>query len=265
MDSPAPPPHPGTIADGELHALVDGRLPPAHAAALEARIAQDPSASRTLRAWRAQRDALRALHAPLLQAEVPAALHAAASGGDRARARQAQWLRWSGMAASVALAFCAGWLVRGGMAPAARPVATFAHQAMVAHAAFAPEVRHPVEVPAAQQEHLVQWLSKRLGHPLHVPDLDAQGYTLVGGRLLPGDAGARAQFMFQNAQGLRLTLYIGAVGGASATPRETAFRFTDEGPVPGFYWVNAGFGYALVGPLPRSDLLRLAQAVYAQL
>ncbi|MGJ7541522.1 hypothetical protein [Variovorax sp. LT1R16] len=27
-----------------------------------------------------------------------------------------------------------------------------------------------------------------------MPDLSAEGYTLVGGRLLPGDTGARAQF-----------------------------------------------------------------------
>jgi anti-sigma factor RsiW len=40
--------------------------------------------------------------------------------------------------------------------------------------------------------------------------LASQGYELVGGRLLSGDGGARAQFMFQNAAGLRLTLYLGA-------------------------------------------------------
>ena len=44
----------------------------------------------------------------------------------------------------------------------------------------------------------MQWLSRRLGKPLKVPVLAAQGYELMGGRLLPGDNGARAQFMFQN-------------------------------------------------------------------
>ncbi len=53
-----------------------------------------------------------------------------------------------------------------------------------------PEVRHPVEVTAAQQDHLVQWLSKRVGRPLKVPVLAAEGYELVGGRLLSGDGGA---------------------------------------------------------------------------
>jgi anti-sigma factor RsiW len=128
-------------------------------------------------------------------------------------------------------------------------------------------VRHPVEVAAAQQEHLIQWLSKRLGRTLKVPDLSAQGYELVGGRLLPGDAGARAQFMYQAPGGERVTLYLGALdGSADATARqETAFNFSGTGPVPGFYWVDQGFGYALAGKLSREALLQLAQAVYQQL
>ena len=181
------------------------------------------------------------------------------------------------MAAGFALVFVTGWLshgqwqaVRGGETIAARSRGTgqeFVRQAAVAHAVYAPEVRHPVEVAAAQQEHLIQWLSKRLGRPLKVPDLSGLGYELVGGRLLPGDTGARAQFMYQTPGGERVTLYLGALdGGADATARqETAFSFSGTGPVPGFYWVDQGFGYALAGKLSREALLQLAQAVYQQL
>jgi anti-sigma factor RsiW len=88
----------------------------------------------------------------------------------------------------------------------------------------------------------------------------------VGGRLLPGDKGARAQFMFQNAAGERITLYVGAVDNAATrTMDETAFRFDDEGGVASFYWVDQGFGYALSGKLPRQGLLVLAESVYKQL
>jgi anti-sigma factor RsiW len=147
---------------------------------------------------------------------------------------------------------------------------------------FSPEVRHPVEVAAAQQDHLVQWLSKRLGKPLKVPLLAAQGYELVGGRLLPAEggthglSGVRAQFMFQNQAGLRVTLYLGALdlpatGKASSSSnsntasQETAFSYSTAGPVPSFYWVDRGFGYALSGPLSRQELMQLAQLVYQQL
>ncbi|MES2529779.1 MAG: hypothetical protein V4636_01990 [Pseudomonadota bacterium] len=125
-----------------------------------------------------------------------------------------------------------------------------------------------MEVAAAEQQHLVQWLSRRLDKPLKVPDLSADGYTLVGGRLLPGDAGARAQFMFEDAAGQRVTLYIGSIAGTAAPAArtsESAFRFSTDGPVPSFYWVDQGFGYAIAGKLPRETLMNLAMLTYRQL
>ena len=138
----------------------------------------------------------------------------------------------------------------------------------MAHVVYTPEKRHPVEVAAAEQQHLVQWLSKRLDHPLKVPDLSSLGYTLVGGRLLPGETGARAQFMFEDAAGERITLYIGtldAQAADAAASRETAFRFASDGAVPSFYWIDRGFGYAVAGRLPRDALLKLATLAYREL
>jgi anti-sigma factor RsiW len=272
------------VLHDRINALVDGRWPPTRQAELEAQLDEDGAARETLRAWKAQREALRALHRPLLDEAIPDTLLAAARRGEAGRRQLAQWTRWGGMAAAVVLAFGVGWLSRGQLGGAApqqlalaqvRSVQSFAHQASLAHAVFSPEVRHPVEVTAAQQDHLVQWLSKRVGRPLKVPVLSAEGYELVGGRLLSGDGGARAQFMFQNSAGLRLTLYLGAVDAVSATasiPRppsqpaqETAFRYSGDGPAPSFYWVDQGFGYALSGAVSRDELLKLAQLVYQQL
>jgi anti-sigma factor RsiW len=264
------------VTDDELHALLDGRLDAAARDALQARVDADPQATSTLAAWRSQQLALRALHSQVLDEPVPSALVQAARQTAAARQQVSQWWRWGGMAAGVVLAFGMGWLSRGQLPSGAgasatmagvQPAREFARQASVAHAVFSPEVRHPVEVAAAQQEHLVQWLSKRLGRPLKVPTLAAQGYDLVGGRLLPGDGGARAQFMFQNSSGERVTLYVGAVNAKAGdtAAKETAFSFSADGPVPGFYWVDQGFGYALAGKMPREALVKLADAVYKQL
>jgi anti-sigma factor RsiW len=259
--------------DPELHAYVDGRLDPLRQAAVEARLAGDPALARQVHAWRAQRLALRDLHLDVLQQPVPAHLLQAAQLLDRRSSRLAQWQRWGGMAASILLAFAAGWAgnmqwqERGTVAASgSRATGQFVHQAVLAHTVYAPEVRHPVEVEASQQQHLVQWLSKRLNRPLKLPTLTPSGYELVGGRLLPGEHGARAQFMYQNANGERITLYVGAVEGASAKGMgETAFRFASEGGVASFYWVENGFGYAIAGKLPRPAMLVLAEAVYRQL
>ena len=123
-------------------------------------------------------------------------------------------------------------------------------------------MRHPVEVGADQQAHLVAWLSKRLGAPLKAPQLGAQGWELEGGRLLPGQRGPVAQLMYRNASGARLTLYVSTEQQAG---RDTGFRFAQEGPVSVFYWIDGKFGYALSGTLDKAALAAVANAVYAQL
>lgn len=260
--------------EAELHAFVDGRLDAAARAAVQARLDADPEAARTVAAWTGQKEALRALHADLLREPVPPTLLQAARQLHHRSSRIGRWARWGGVAASVLVAFAAGWgsHVQWQSSQDAQPLARvrgageFARQAVLAHTVYMPEVRHPVEVEAAQQEHLVQWLSKRLNRPLKIPNLSGTGYELVGGRLLPGDKGARAQFMYQDANGQRVTLYVGAVDGAAGQGMgETAFRYANEGEVTSFYWVDQGFGYALSGKLPRQGLLVLAELVYRQL
>ena len=266
------------LTEDEIHALVDAQLAPGELALLQARLALDPVAQTTVTKWQRQRNALKNLHQQVLDEPVPPTLVSTAVQSAASQQEVRQWWRWGGMAASVMLTFTLGWFANSawhgewqGAAPVvalaqARAAQDFARQAGVAHAVYSPEVRHPVEVSAAEQEHLVQWLSKRVGKPLKVPNLTAQGYELVGGRLLPGEAGARAQFMFQNAAGSRITLYLGSLNKAPAGAEgETGFSFSADGPTPSFYWVDRGFGYALAGPVPHDMLMKLAQTVYRQL
>lgn len=273
MNRPALPP-----TDDELHAWVDGQLPPERREAVEDAIARDPAVAARVAAWHAQRDALRRLHGGLLDEPVPAPLLGVLERRRAEAGRSAPWLRWGGMAAGLLIAFAAGWLgnaqwsgaprASGATLARAPAMREFVRDASVAHVVYTPEKRHPVEVAAAEQQHLVQWLSKRLDHPLKVPDLSSLGYTLVGGRLLPGETGARAQFMFEDAAGERITLYIGTLDAQAAdaeVSRETAFRFASDGAVPSFYWVDRGFGYAVAGRLPRDALLRLATLAYREL
>jgi len=266
------PPDAFNVTDEDIHRLVDGSLPRAEAWALEARVAMNPQTKAKLDAWRGQRAALKQLHRDLLNEPVPESMAQRARELAAGVAQRQQWGRFAGRAAVVLLAFTAGWAGRsvlpigpGTTLSTVAQARDFAHQAALAHAVFLPEVRHPVEVAAAEQAHLVQWLSKRVGRALTVPVLSDQGYQLMGGRLLPGDtAAARAQFMYQDTGGQRITLYLGALGKAESA-REIAFRFADKDGIPTFYWVDQGFGYALAGQLSRAELLRLATSVHDQL
>ncbi|HEX4331006.1 MAG TPA: anti-sigma factor [Usitatibacter sp.] len=131
-----------------------------------------------------------------------------------------------------------------------------------AHLVYSPEVRHPVEVEAKDKDHLVKWLSKRLGMPLKVPALSNEGFELLGGRLLPGPEGAVAQFMYQDATGKRLTLYVSP---PHAGERVTAFRFAQDNGVSVFYWIDKDLDYALSGEVDKPTLARVASSVYRQI
>jgi anti-sigma factor RsiW len=188
---------------------------------------------------------------------------------ERLRARRGRWrpaaIAAAWVALGVAIGGIAGWqlnAVRMDVAQKAE-VPGFVRRAAVAHAVYSPEVRHPVEVGADQEEHLVAWLSKRLGAPLRAPHLDDAGYFLVGGRLLPGENGPVAHFMYQSKQGTRFTLYIRA---SAPGNQETAFRYAAEGNVKVFYWIDRKLGYALSsGDIATDDLLKVANKVYQQL
>ncbi|HZZ91637.1 MAG TPA: anti-sigma factor [Usitatibacter sp.] len=165
----------------------------------------------------------------------------------------------------VALGLALPWL-RPEPAAQATAVRAFApalaERAARAYLVYSPEVRHPVEVDAKEQDHLVKWLSKRLDIGLRVPVLTDEGFELLGGRLLPGPDGPVAQFMYQDASGKRLTLYVSRRGKSET---QTAFRFAQEGRVNVFYWVDRECGYALSGELDKGSLSRVANTVYHQL
>ncbi|MBX3663243.1 MAG: anti-sigma factor [Burkholderiales bacterium] len=244
------------VTESELQAHVDGRLPAGRAAEVEAWLAQHPEDAQRITAYRRQDAALRAAFDPLLAEALPPRLH------PGVRKRTGLLRRYAAVAALMAISGFAGWQLHALVAAERAQSQHLARVAAVAHAVYSPEVRHPVEVGADQEAHLVRWLSKRLGVGLKVPHLAGLGYSLVGGRLLPGERGPAAQFMYQDVKGQRLTLYVRTTVEARAP---TAFRYAQENGVSVFYWLDGRLGYALSGETGREELLRVADAVYRQI
>ena len=265
----------------DLHAYTDGQLPAARASEMAAWLEQDPAHAGDLhrvRAWRAQNRALHAHYDPVLEEPLPPRLAAAvlAGAGEPHRRRDEAgegaangpfWWRYAAMLLLTLAGAAGGWLAHdlsgGGRARtlASAPV-MLARQAAVAHTVFSADLRRPVEVGADQEQALVTWLSRRLGVNVRAPKLAPLGYDLIGGRLLPGQSGPVAQFMYQDAAGQRLTLYVSH---DQVQNSETGFRFAQEGKVNVFYWIDGQFGYALSGGVARAELSRIASSVYEQL
>ncbi len=252
------------VTETDLQAYADGRLAPERRAAVEAWLAARPEDAERIAAYERLRAELRAQYEPVLGEALPDRLKRAARPARR-WTRVAAAAGWAALGAALGVA--GGWQLHAELrAPAATSPdvgAAMARRAAVAHAVYSPEVRYPVEVRADQEAHLVAWLSKRLGTPLRAPKLESVGYSLLGGRLLPGESGPVAHFMYQSSRGTRVTLYVRT---EMAGNRETAFRYSREGNVGVFYWVDRKLGYALSsGDISKDDLLNIANAVYQQL
>lgn len=250
------------ITEGDLQAYADGRLPEERRAAVEAWLASRPDEAERMAAYRRLANEVRAAYDSMIAEPVPERL-------ARAAARRMPIQRIAAVVAwivlGVAIGAPLGWQVRPEriVTQAVPDTTAFARRAAIAHATYSPEVRHPVEVGADDEQHLVTWLSKRLGVKVKAPKLDEAGMGLVGGRLLPGENGPVALFMYQNQNGRRLTLYVRT---EASKNRETAFRYARENNVGVFYWIDRECGYALASAdLNKDELLKLANLVYKQL
>jgi anti-sigma factor RsiW len=259
------------VTEAELHAYVDGVLPAARMAEIEAYLNARPEEADRVAAYAAQNDALRRLFDPVRDEAPPAAMLLR----PRPVRQQPSWLRYAAMFAIALAGTAAGWQLRAtadrlpmqaqvesDAAPMLASANGLAQRAAVAHAVYTPDARRPVEISAGQEEQLVTWLSKRLGSPIRPARLTRLGYELIGGRLLPGASGPVAQFMYQDQTGRRLTLYV---SNDQTHNQVTGFRFATEGKVNVFYWIDSKFGYALSASADKGELARVAAAVYEQL
>lgn len=244
------------IRDEDLHAYVDGALSEARRLEVEAWLAAHPEDMRKAQDWAALNQAMHTAFDSVLNEPVPI---------DLIRSSKRQPSRILARAAAV-LTFVAtgltGYWIGQASVSDERPVAFLARDAAIAHVVFSPEVRHPVEVRADEEAHLVAWLSKRLGTPLHAPNFTSLGFELMGGRLLAGETGPIALLMYQDDLERRVTLYVRH---NAANNRETAFRQATEKGVEVFYWVDRDFGYALSGQISASEMKKLADLAYRQM
>lgn len=256
----------------DIAAYVDGELSAARRQEIETLAEREPAVAKAIAALRAQSAGLKHQLDPVLDEAVPLRL---------LRPRRHTYWRQTRLAMPSWAAMLAVFILGGGLGTWAswqylyhRQSATtawmqdadlprFVHQAAVAYAAYTPDIRHPVELLATDRAALESWLSGRLGRDIRAPNLGSLGFSLMGGRLLPAEIGKpAAQFMYEDAQGQRVTIYLR--GMAQPTP-ESAFRYARKDGVATFYWVQQGWGYALSSELPRGDLLRVARAIYEDL
>lgn len=251
------------FTDEDLLHYVDGFLDPMRRAEVEEYLKSALADANTVTAYRHQNRLLREAFDSILEERVPEAIVATAL------TTRPRFVRPLAAAAAALVLFvaggAAGWYANdmGDQKVSMAGTADFKAFAVSAHRIYTPEVRHAVEVAASDRQHLMSWLSKRIGHQLKAPALTPLGFELVGGRLLATpDGQPAAQFMYQDRTMRRLTLYA-----RNANVSETtSFRFARDSDCSMFYWVDAPLAYALVGTaMDKDELHKISTTVYEQL
>ncbi len=255
-----------TVTEADLHAWLDGELPDERRAAVERHLADHPDDAQRFERYRAQRSLLGHSFGPLIDQPLPDRLTPPFAVRDPATSRVGRARFWAMALAASLLLFVAGgatgWLLRDRSAGRADPLtAAFIADAVAAHRVFTVEIRHPVEVGVDQEAHLVSWLSKRIGKTMRCPKVTKGGYALMGGRLLADSDGPVALYMYEDAAGRRITLYIRP----TPSPSGTAFRFAQAGGLQALYWQDNGLALAVTGDLDRATLSGIAEEVYGAL
>ncbi|MDR7031790.1 anti-sigma factor [Mesorhizobium sp. BE184] len=251
------------FSEHDIHMALDGELPAEERAAYEAWLELNPEMKARSQRYAADRDALRQAVAHVPDEPVPARLTRMVLGEmpKRQAGLRSRW--W--LAAAAAVLFMVGGA--GGYLAGARgtgfegPEDQLAEEAIAAHVIYAAEQRHAVEVPASDKDHMQSWLSKRVGIKLVAPDLATDGFELVGGRLLPAGANSAAMLLYEDQKGNRISVFVTA---EAVKKSRGSYAQSDDGP-RAVYWLDEGYGCAIVGSLPRERLNEVAKSAYRQL
>ncbi|MFK5984412.1 MAG: anti-sigma factor [Pseudomonadota bacterium] len=258
------------IIDSELHAYLDNQLSAEQVLEFELRLENDPAAKKKLAEYQSIEQSLKQLYQPVFSEPAPEHLIDICKKSSLPTKPLLNY--WIPIAASLVffmLGSLSGWQLSQLSSPAIDKSMTskLAQPAVFAHSIYSVEKIHPVEVGAEKSQHMNQWLSKRLKTKLKAPDLSKYKFDLVGGRLLPStQQRMAAQFMYQNTQGTRITLYIKR-GNWDKT--ETAVKHMNKHLAGNnynvSYWIDESLGYVLTSPLDFNLNQKMSESIYQQM
>ncbi|MGE3362297.1 MAG: anti-sigma factor [Rhizobiaceae bacterium] len=249
-------------SERDIHLALDGELPADDRQGFDRWLDAHPDMRALEQRFTDNREQLKAGLDPILDEPVPERLSRLVAASDKMPASGNRVLRYAAAAAALlAVGGLAGYFAAPRLNSNTPALVQMADSAIDAHNIYSNEKLHVVEVGADQRDHLQGWLSKRVGVKLIAPDLKNQGFELIGGRLLPSGKKTAAQFMYQDATGNRVSLYVTR----DETGADTGYRVLEENGSRAIYWLDGGYGCAVAGAAPEKLLSAIADATYSQL
>lgn len=247
------------IGEDDLQSYLDRRLPPERMAVVAAWLAAHPDMAARADRYAQQEAMLMSALRDKFEEPVPASLRVTNIIARRRHRMGAQLARVAAVLLLLGSGCVAGWYAREWSA-GRNSLHAATTNAVAAFTTFSVETRHPVEVRADDEPHLVQWLSNRLHQPVAPPDLSTQGFRLMGGRVLPTANVPAALLMYDDDHGTRLTVYIQPMGIDG-----TDFRYAETDGVRTVFWAERRMVCAVTGRTSQPLLLAVAGLVREQM
>jgi anti-sigma factor RsiW len=239
-------------AQSLMHGYLDGELDPSVSLQYEQHVGECPACANAL----AEQHVIKAaMKADSLYFKAPDSLRdrLGASLKKQSRARSIRLpLRWAAVAACVALCIGLGFLL------AQFTFTPSAHERLTQEVASAHirslQAKHVVDVPSSDRHEVKPWFSGKLDFSPPTPDLDKEGFPLVGGRLDYLNGRPVAAIVYGRRQHL-INLFVWP---SSGTESEDIQRETRQG-YHLFHWSKTGMNFWLVSDLDPTELNDLAQ------
>ena len=243
-----------------IHGYVDGELDLVQNLQIERHLSECHACAEMLRA---QRDLRAAIRNHSLYFEPPAGLEKRVRSALRqaggARSKPAAWLgllawRWPALAASFALVAVVSFSVArlSFQAPAEELIA---QQVVSSHIRSLME-GHLTDVPSSSQHTVKPWFNGKLDFSPAVKDLDANGFSLVGGRLDYLDSHPVAALIYERRKHL-VNLFVWRAAGQPDSAGQTVTR-------QGYnmiHWTRSGMSYWAASDLNPSELQEFVRLV----
>jgi anti-sigma factor RsiW len=251
----------GEVNDLEINAFIDGELAEEEAERVRDALSASEAVRERTKAYSLQSELLHTAYDPILRHPLPEPIAALLVRPPRA-VPSVILTRIAAMALIGVGAAGVGYLAANfSFSNDSARAAQLALTAQQAHAQFVDDPQHPVEVAGTDRDGLSDWLGRRLGVELSVPDLTDIGYRLVGGRMLAEGASPAAFIMYEDTKGKRVTLFIEKWKGSD----NIEIRGTVAPGVASYYWVEKPLVCAVTGGLEIAQLKSVAERLYKSL
>lgn len=243
-----------SITEEELHAYLDGELPDAQRASVEAYLREHPDDARLLEAYRLDGESIARIFSHVNVA-VPAKREVSAMPRRFVFA-----FSWRHAAAAVLIFVVgagAGWFGRQRIGDP--DTQRFARQAAVAYLLLnGPEGEL---LPTSPLDELSRAMSIVLGVRTELHDPSSTGYKIVSARAVSRASGRAVQLVMRSLADDMITFYFEGRPGATETP----FRRIAADGVTALVWEDDDLACAIIGTLEPEKLAEVGRRVYEAL